>query len=137
VHIAGHAGWTNDSPALELAAPEGESPVLTSGDLQQWLEYSSVRFVYLSCCGGASVPLARDASPGWRTTLCRCVIEAGVPEVAGYFWPVDDSRAAEFAFLQNFEAPEAMLSARRSTRATDPVWAGSVIVKTARPPSRR
>jgi hypothetical protein len=63
--------------------------------------------------------------------------------VAGYFWPVDDSRAAEFAsrfyqaFLQNFDAPEAMLSARRSTRATDPVWAGSVIVKTARPPSRR
>lgn len=142
VHIAGHAGWVDNGPALELATTGGSPALLASRDLAQWLQSSSVRFVYLSCCDGASVPLQSAQFAGWRQTLCRDVIEAGVSEVAGYFWPVSDQRSARFAsqfyesFLQNFDAPGAMLSARRSTMADDPVWAGAVIVKTARLRSR-
>ncbi len=139
LHLAGHAGWVDGGPALQLAGAGGKPSFVASGDLGQWLKRSSVRFVYLSCCGGASTPLGTEQFAGWRQTLCRDVIEAGVAEVAGYFWPVSDQRSSRFAsqfyesFLQDFDAPAAMLSARRATMADDPVWAGSIIVKTTRP----
>lgn len=142
LHIAGHAGWTNDGPVLQVAAVGQRPSFVRSGELGQWLHGSSVRFVYLSCCNGASMPLTGAQFAGWRQSLCRDVIEAGVAEVAAYFWPISDQRSVRFAsafyesFLRDFDAPGAMLRARRATMADDPVWAGSVIVKAPKPKGR-
>jgi len=138
LHIAGHAGWTNDGPVIQVAPAENRRAVVASRDLGQWLQHSCVRFAYLSCCNGPSMPLSGAQFGGWRQTLCREVIEAGVAEVAAYFWPVSDQRSARFAssfyaaFLQEFDAPGAMLEARRAAIADDPVWAGSLMVKAPR-----
>jgi hypothetical protein len=137
LHLAGHAGWIDGKPSLQVSPGADGQSFVRSSHLAQWLQRSSVRFVYLSCCGGASVPMSQAQFAGWRQTFLRDLIEAGVPEVAGYFWPVSDQRATTFAlrfyesFVQDFDASGAMLRTRRGTAADDPTWAGSLIVKSA------
>ena len=137
LHLAGHAEWADSGPVIAIAAPGGGSHMLSSTTLGQWLQRSSVRLVYLNCCGAAAAPLASRQFAGWRQTFFRDVVEAGVAEVAGYFWPVPDDEAGAFAlqfytaYLRAFDAPGAMLSARQSEAQTEMTWAGSVLVQAA------
>jgi CHAT domain/TIR domain len=135
LHVAGHAGFEGDHPVIQVRK-EGEQPGWIRGEeMGAWLRTSSVRFVYLSCCAGAIVGLGVERLAGWRQTLCREVLEAGVPEVVAYLWPVSDERSVGFtakfydAFLQDFDAPQALLLARQEGARSDPFWAASVLFK--------
>ena len=134
LHVSGHAGWNGNSPAIRVAAADGHGEWVSGSELGQWLRDSSVKFVYLSCCGGAAAPLTREPAE-WRHSLCREVLQAGVPEVAAYFWPVSDERSVPFVrrfyeqFLKEFDAPQAMFLARQSCETGNPLWAGSVIIR--------
>jgi hypothetical protein len=135
LHISGHAGWNKETPAIRVSAADGNGEWISGSELGQWLLDTSVKFAYLSCCGGAAAPLTQEQLRVWQQSLCREVLEAGVPEVAAYFWPVSDERSVPFTrcfyeeFLKEFDAPEAMFRARRSCESDNPLWAGSVIIR--------
>jgi hypothetical protein len=142
LHVSGHAGWKGSTPAILVAPADGKGEWISGSELGQWLRDALVRFVYLSCCGGAAAPLAQEQLPVWQQSLCREVLEAGVPEVAAYFWPVSDERSVSFTrrfyeeFLREFDAPQAMFLARRSCEIGNPLWAGSVIIRQSTPTRR-
>jgi hypothetical protein len=131
LHLAGHAAWNNGNPVLAVAPEEG-SPFIRGEELGSCLQKSMVRFVYLSCCGGAAGPGQLLSS--WRKTLCHEVLKAGVPEVAAYVWPVNDGRSVPFtkdfyeSFMSDFDAPAAMFEARRACEENNPLWAASVLI---------
>jgi len=139
LHVSGHAGWNGNTPALRVAATDGNRHAewISGAELGQWLRDSSVKFAYLSCCGGAAAPLTQEQLQLLQQSLCRDVLDAGVPEVAAYFWPVSDERSVSFTrrfyeeFLKEFDTPEAMFRARRSCETNNPLWAGSVIIRQA------
>jgi hypothetical protein len=135
LHIAGHAGWVDGRAVIEVIAAQGQSQWIRGEELGQWLRTSLVRFVYLSCCGGAATPIKDEQLAGWRPTLCREIVEAGVPEVVAYMWPVSDDRSVRFTasfytdFLKAFDAPAALHAARGSCERDNPLWAASILVK--------
>jgi CHAT domain-containing protein len=79
-------------------------PVLAT-EFRQWLKKSMLRFVYVSCCEGAAYKLTARGVAGWRQSLCKEVLDAGVPEVVSYVWPVSDNASVRFtrAFYKRFE----------------------------------
>jgi hypothetical protein len=97
LHLACHAGLQDDAPVLLLHSPASGNPVpLPAGVFGQWLKSSMLRFVYLSCCEAAAHPLTAEVVAGWRQSLCKEVLEAGVPEVVSYVWPVSDAGSVRF-----------------------------------------
>jgi CHAT domain-containing protein len=112
--------------------------VEVSGDeLASWLRNSTVRFVYLSCCEGAESPLPLERAAGWRRSLCKSLLEAGVAEVLAFFWEVDDAEAVAFTqtfyakFFPGFDAPAALHAARLNCSLDKPIWASSVLAQRA------
>jgi hypothetical protein len=136
VHLAGHAGFdAQGEPGFEVLA-EGSAPGWVGGDeLGDWLRHGGVRFVYLNCCQGAAVAEGGARRAGWQQSLCKGLLEAGVPEILAYVWPVDDSDAAAFAhafyehYAKAFDAAGAVHHARTSVSRSRPVWAGSVLIQ--------
>jgi len=137
LHIAGHAGWIAEGPAIQVADAQGSPQWILANELGRWLRGSSVKFVYLSCCGGAAVPIKQEQFAGWRQNLCREVLRGGVPEVVAYVWPVSDEKSVPFTrrfyetFLTDFDAPRSMHAARDSCDTDDLLWAASLIIKQA------
>jgi len=140
VHLAGHAGFAGGAPAIQVAGAGGEGDVAqnVSGEaLGRWLRGSSVRFVGLSCCEGAATAAGPERAAGWRQSLCKELLEAGVAEVLAHVWPIGDTSAVAFAqrfygaFVPRFDAPGALHEARREAVRSDPLWASSVLARHA------
>ena len=62
VHIAGHAGWADNSPVLEVATAGGSPELVASRDLGQWLRRSSVGSLP-SCCDERQCRSQAPSSP--------------------------------------------------------------------------
>jgi CHAT domain-containing protein len=136
LHIACHAGLEGDTPVLLLRDPASGNPLaLPASAFGQWLKKSTLRFVYLSCCEGAAHPLTAKDVAGWSQSLCKEVLEAGVPEVVSYVWPVSDAGSVWFTrefyerFVHDFDAAAAVHQARRASPRDDPLWATAVLVQ--------
>jgi CHAT domain-containing protein len=136
LHLACHAGLQADRPVLLLHDPASGNPVLLPADeFGQWLKNSMLRFVYLSCCEGAAHALTASSVAGWRQSLCKEVLEAGVPEVVCYVWRVSDTGSVQFTsafhkrFVRDFDAAAALYEARRASARDDPLWATAVLVQ--------
>ncbi len=136
LHLACHAGLQGDAAVLLLRDPVSGNPVtLRAGVFGQWLKNSMLRFVYLSCCEGAAHSLNSRNVAGWRQSLCKEVLEAGVPEVVAYVWRVSDTGSVWFTrafyerFVRDFDAAAALHEARRASSRDDPLWATAVLVQ--------
>jgi hypothetical protein len=107
VHFAGHSARSDTNEDVFLALP-GRKPgsiiACNAEDFAQMAARADVRLVLLSSCEGTSCrALSRMAS-------------FGVPAVAGFRWPVDDTDAAEFtptlhAELRNGSHPVPIIQA--------------------------
>ena len=140
LHLAGHAGVHNGQPVLQLATDGGGDDgdgLIAADRLADWLRDSSVRFVYLSCCEGAASSAERDAVTAWRQSLCRSLLDAGVPEVLAFLWPIGDTDALGFtrtfydSFVPRFDAVGALAAARRRCTLDQPLWAASLLARRA------
>jgi hypothetical protein len=135
LHLACHAGFDGDNPVVELRQDaSGHREVVSAEELGQWLRRSTVRFVYLSCCEGAAVRRP-GADLAWSQSLCKALLEAGVPEVLAYVWRVSDEGSVWFTqlfydrFVNDFDAARALHHARRRAPRSDPFWAASILVQ--------
>jgi hypothetical protein len=140
VHFAGHAGFTAQSqPAIRMMGNDGKPAFVTGEQLGEWLRFSSVRFVYISACEGAAADLKIDHLAGWRQSLCKDLLEAGVTEVLAHVWEVSDRDSVAFsrsfyeAYVPSFDAPAALLRARQNTGRSNALWASSILVEQATP----
>ncbi len=137
LHLAGHAGFVDGQPVFEVAADGATAQHVRADELANWLRNSMVRFVYLSCCEGAATALTQELSAGWRKSLCKSLLQAGVAEVMAFFWKIEDGDAMAFTshfyegYFPCFDAPGALLAARLATGADSPLWASSVLVRQA------
>jgi hypothetical protein len=135
VHLVGHAGFDGGKPVIQVAAEDGSPGRVTGEELSSWLRTSAVRFVYLSCCEGAATDPNQPRAAGWQQSLCKDLLEAGVPEVLGYIWQVGDTSSVAFtkvfydAYFPAFDAPGALYAARHESTRSDALWASSILVK--------
>ena len=137
IHLAGHAGFDGETPVFQLASGASGGVEVNGDELASWLRNSAVRFVYLSCCEGAESPLPLERAAGWRRSLCKSLLEAGVAEVLAFFWEVDDAEAVTFTqtfyakFFPGFDAPAALHAARLNCSLDKAIWASSVLAQRA------
>jgi len=143
VHYAGHGRYDEESPeesSLYFWAEEnkqGDVVPMKATELKILLERSEVRLVYLSSCygtaAGGQVALLDDDFLG----LADAIVQAGVPSVLGFRWPVSDDGARRLALafyrsLLEQGSPEvALWSARREIAAVDrddPTWLSPVLI---------
>jgi CHAT domain-containing protein/tetratricopeptide (TPR) repeat protein len=127
VHFAAHAEVTPARPAasrVELGpAPEDW---ITPAELRSW-PLGSADLVYLSSCGGASVP---PVSWARANPLVDAALSAGAREVIAAAWPIADADAAEMAaafhreYATHGDAAVALASLQRSIPApgSNPQW---------------
>jgi CheY-like chemotaxis protein len=143
VHYAGHGLYMPKSPeesSLYFWTEEnrqGEVVPMKASELKMLLERSEARLVHLNSCygtatGGQAVLLDDDF-----LGLADAVVQAGVPSVLGYRWPVSDNGACKMALafyqsLLNQGSPEiALWSARCELAAldrNDPTWLSPILI---------
>jgi hypothetical protein len=137
VHLAGEGGFDAGQSIIQVADHRGHALTVTGEEIGEWLRMSSVRLVYLSCCEGAAPDMSSDHWSGWRQSLCKEILEAGVPEVLAHIWPVSDARSVAFSrtFYSNyfpaFDAPLAIHKARTESGRSNELWASSVLIQQA------
>lgn len=143
VHYAGHGSYNAASPeenSLRFWAEEGKQGDVVSmqaTELKMLLERSAVRLVYLSCCYGANTGSQTALLDDDFLGLADATVQAGVPSVLGFRWPVSDEGAQKFAlaFYQSLleqGSPEiALWSARCELAAVnrnDPTWLSPILI---------
>jgi CHAT domain-containing protein len=143
VHYAGHgfydAQMPEESALLVWEKPRCSGAVkrLAVSEIAILLQNSPTRLVYLSCCEGAATAdeghLVEDDLLG----LADGIIQAGVPAVISFRWPVSDHGAQRFAisfyesFFQHGTLGRATLNARRDVAAesrSDRTWLSPILI---------
>jgi DNA-binding response OmpR family regulator len=131
IHYAGHGNYDHQSPeksALffwEKPDRKGEVKKMPVSEFKMLLRNSDVRFVYLSCCLGAATGGADKLLDDDFLGIADGLIQAGVPSVLGFRWPVSDSGAITLSneFYQSLarqgQIDTALLDARCEIAAKD------------------
>jgi CHAT domain-containing protein len=146
VHYAGHGTYNSSSPEesklffWEHKNKQGSVVEMHAAELAMLLERSSVRFMYLSSCNGTTsgdgTALLDDDFLG----LADAIVQAGVPSVLGFRWPVSDVSAPRLALafyqslLKQGRPDIALWEARRelaSTSRNDPTWLSPILIHQA------
>ena len=107
-------------------------------ELKILLKGSRVRFIYLSCCLGAktadSLKLLDDDFLG----LAEGLIQAGVPSVLAFGWPVSDIETLAIRFYESLASQgridTALLPARQEVAAHDRddiTWLSPILIMQA------
>jgi CHAT domain-containing protein len=139
VHFSGHGFYAEldpDSSGLVLRNAEGDIAILEALRIRQLLKESLTRFVFLSCCEGATSGDASQLLDSDYLGVMDAIIAAGVPAALGYRWPVSSSGAVMLAQtfydkLHQHESLEtALLVARQEVRAqlNDQTWISPILV---------
>lgn len=121
LHFAGHGAFDRSAP--ELSALQFADGTLPASDVLDLKWKAPPYFVFNSACESARAAAGRQLVTGQNhgNGLAAAFLAAGVAAYAGYFWPVADVGAAEFAFefyhalLQRENVGLAFLEARRAT----------------------
>lgn len=143
VHYIGHGLFREDSPEQsclvfwERDNRCGDLRPVTGGQLRLLLQDSNTRLLHLTCCEGARAGDLADLLDDDYLGIADGVIQAGVPSVLGYRWPVSagSARMMALAFYRSMlchGSPElALLEARRELamrNKDDLAWASPTLV---------
>ncbi|MBC8492557.1 MAG: CHAT domain-containing protein [Chloroflexi bacterium] len=143
IHYAGHGFFDAFSPEESfLCFWNGENrgePIkrMIATELKLLLDQSQARLVYLSSCYGTATDGKAALLDDDFLGLADAVVQAGVPSVLGFRWPVSDDRAhtLALAFYQSLleqGSPEvALWHARRELAAVDrndPTWLSPILI---------
>jgi DNA-binding response OmpR family regulator len=143
IHYAGHGCYDTQMPEesslLVWAQPNRGGPVkrLTVSEIAILLQNSPTRLVYLSCCEGAATASEKRLDEDDLLGLADGIIQAGVPAVLSFRWPVSDHGSQQFAlsfyesFFRNGSLGRAALDARRDAAAesrSDRTWLSPVLI---------
>jgi ActR/RegA family two-component response regulator len=143
VHYVGHGLFEDKSPEQSsLFFWEGENRSgkvlpLRGAELALLLQNSDVRLFHLSCCEGTRVGTTADLLDDDYLGIADGIIQANVPSVLGFRWPVFADSAQKLALdfyrsLLKHGSPErALLDARRELALADPDnpdWASPILV---------
>ena len=117
LHIAGHAGYLEREPVIQVRGSDGQPACRCSGRSASVAQqkHGTPRLPKLLHRGGTELRRSAAGGMGFEH-LSRAVVQAGVPEVAAYLWPVRDKRASAFArafygfYLRDFDASGAMFA---------------------------
>jgi CheY-like chemotaxis protein len=143
VHYVGHGGFHEASPEQsrlffwEDSNRSGHVMPMTGNELRFLLQDSDTRLFHLTCCEGTRAGDASDLLDDDYLGIADGIIQAGVPSVLGYRWPVSAGRAQEMTLafyrsLLRHGSPElALLDARRELAARkkdDLTWASPILI---------
>ncbi len=143
VHYAGHAFYDDGNPQgsglvfWKRAAASGGVAIMSSAELSLLLERSQVGFMYLSACEGTMTGPREQLVRHDFLGLADAIVQAGVPAVLGFRWPVSDHAALEMcqafyrSLAQHGEPDVALLDARRNVyreNADDPAWLSPILI---------
>ncbi|GEM_PF-384355 len=133
LHYAGQIAYDEQSPeknGLLLQEKSGETRLLPLDQLKSlWRNSEKLCFVYLSS-RGKNTTTKNGQSVHNYLSIAESVIEAGIPTVLGFRWPINgtEAQALAVAFYQALaehgEIDTALLQARQKVKANDPsTWA--------------
>jgi CHAT domain-containing protein len=141
VHFAGHAVADMDFPlrsALTVSPEPGRPGFVRTTDFERLTARGRTRLVILSACSTANGTAAFGEG---TLSLARSFLAAGVPDVLGTLWDVDDGDAAALVprfhrwLRAGFDPAEALRRAQLELKAgADPrfrqprAWSGFVII---------
>jgi CheY-like chemotaxis protein len=143
IHYAGHGYYKNDSPEASSLYfwseknKQGDILPMKATELKMLLARSAVRLVYLSSCYGTATGGKATLLDDDFLGLADAVVQAGVPSVLGFRWPVSDEGACEMALafyrsLLDQGKPEiALWSARCELAAPDrddTTWMSPILI---------
>ena len=142
IHYAGHGVFDAFSPEESyLCFWDSESAKsikrMTATELKLLLDQSQARLVYLSSCYGAAAGGKEALLDDDFLGLTDAIVQAGVPSVLGFRWPVSDDGAhvLALAFYQSLltqGSPQvALWHARRELAAQDrnePTWLSPILI---------
>jgi CheY-like chemotaxis protein len=143
IHYAGHGSFNVASPEESClyfwAGDNKQGPIVAmkATELKMLLRQSGARMVYLSSCEGAASGSSKDLLDDDFLGLTDAIVQAGVPTVLGYRWPVSDVGAPKLAkaFYQSLldqGSPEVALWSARSELAgldrNDTTWLSPILV---------
>jgi len=138
LHFAGHGGYDDGKPVLQVYedANMQSLALISATTLRRWIVDSDLRFVYLSTCRGAATEVPELSSAvQYFENIAQAVVEAYVPEVIGFVWPIDDSQSrilvARFyrQFLESLDANLALYQARTFFEEENRIWAAPVLIQ--------
>ena len=142
IHYAGHGVFDNDSPEesyLPLRSSCERSSIvkqLRVSTIKRALEESKVQLVYLSCCVGAAQGEPFKLQDDDYLGIIDGLLQAGVPSIIGFRWPVLDSGSEKLAIAfykylaQEGQPDTALLLARReiSEEPEDRSWLSPILI---------
>jgi CheY-like chemotaxis protein len=143
VHYVGHGLFEKHSPEQsslffwEGQNRSGNVVPLSGAELSFLLKNSDVRLFHLSCCEGTRTGTTIDLLDDDYLGIADGIIQAGIPSVLGFRWPVSVGGAWKLAldfyrsFLRYGSPEHALLDARRELAMSDlnnPDWASPVLV---------
>jgi ActR/RegA family two-component response regulator len=143
LHYAGHGSFNEESPERSSIffwsqkKRKGTVKALSAGKLKDLLQDSEVRLAYFSSCYGATTGTQSDLLDDDFLGIADTVIQAGVPSVIGFRWPVSDAGAPKLAeafyrSLLRQGSPEiALWEARRELAGLnrdDPTWLSPILI---------
>ena len=141
IHFAAHgqidAADVRDGHRILLAGADGEDGSLSAGDVRH-MDMRKIRLAVLNTCNGAFCRYGPGDEP---LGLLSAFIAAGVANVIGALWPLDDEMARRFIlwFYQGLAKGDPADALRHaSARAIGEAWplrhwCGLIVVGTSRP----
>jgi ActR/RegA family two-component response regulator len=143
IHYAGHGSYVDESPEesslylWERENKQGRVISMKASELKILLDRSEARLAYFSSCYGTTTggdtALLDDDFLG----LADAAVQAGVPSVLGFRWPVSDKGAPKLALafyqslLEQGNPEIALWSARCELAAldrNDPTWLSPILI---------
>jgi DNA-binding response OmpR family regulator len=146
IHYAGHGDYDPNLPEKSYLSfwgkrnRRGNLERLSAAEIQQLLQDSEARFVYLSCCRGTSTGGSAKLLDGEFLGIADSIVRAGVPAVLGFRWPVSDLGAKKLALefykslAEQGQLDTALLHARRAVAAhnrDDITWLSPILIMQA------
>lgn len=137
-HFAGHGGFDDGKPALQVFSDGNVQriAIISATMLRRWVVDSDLRFVYLSSCRGVATEAPElDNTVRHFENIAQATVEAHVPEVVSFVWPIEDRQSRTLArrfyrrFLEGFDASLALYHARVSFEEENRIWAAPVLIQ--------
>ncbi len=139
VHYCGH-GHYDDAYAEKSALVFWEdkdlkrTKHLTATMLKALVENSEILFFYLSCCSGAATAPERQLLDDDFLGIADALVQAGIPSVLGFRWPVSDLGAIRLAvrfydtLARDGRLDVSLLEARKFIERDDLTWLSPVLI---------
>ena len=139
VHYSGHGNYDTGSAERSCLypwkdSPKNETEPLSAAELQSLVVDSDIRFFYLSCCLGTATGAKRQLLDYDFLGIADALIQAAIPSVLGFRWPVTDHGAAKLAekfyesLARHGQLDVALLEARKSINRDDLTWLSPVLI---------